>query len=241
MARAAVTVDILSEQRHLAHAAFGEFVNLGDDIVKRAAELGAARVRDHAESAVFAAALHDRDERLDPVGARRRQAVKLFNLRKTHIHFARRFFLFLRGFFARGENAVQHRRQAVQGLRPENHVHIRRAPQNHRALLAGDAAADADDHLRAAQFQLPPLPELREDFFLRLFAHRAGVQQHQIRLARVGGGLVAVAGVQQIGHARRIVFVHLAAESFDVEFGHRRTGVGAGAEKPRREVFRGEL
>ncbi len=36
--------------------------------------------------------------------------------------------------------------QTVQGLRAEHEIHVRRALDDGRALLAGDTAADADDH-----------------------------------------------------------------------------------------------
>ena len=40
----------------------------------------------------------------------------------------------------------EHLRQAVQRLRAEHHVDIGRALDDGRAFLAGDAAADADQH-----------------------------------------------------------------------------------------------
>ena len=44
---------------------------------------------------------------------------------------------------------AEHLRQPMQGLRPEHQVDVRRARGDRLAFLAGDAAADADDHVRA--------------------------------------------------------------------------------------------
>jgi len=71
-----------------------------------------------------------------------------------------------------------------------------------RAFLAGHAAAHADHQARLARLDLPPLAELREHFLLRFLAHRAGVQQHHIRIAGVAGHFATVTGAQHIGHAR---------------------------------------
>jgi hypothetical protein len=52
---------------------------------------------------------------------------------------------------------------------------------------------------------------------LRLLAHRAGVQQHDVGLCRVGRQFKAIGLAQHVGHARRVVFIHLAAEGRDME------------------------
>ncbi len=106
--------------------------------------------------------------------------------------------------------------QAVQGLRAKHHIDVGRAADDFLALLAGHTAADADQH--ALFFQMPHAPEVGEHLFLRLFAHRAGVEQNQVGLLHVGGGLVALGGGQHIGHFVRVVLVHLAAEGFDEDF-----------------------
>ena len=70
---------------------------------------------------------------------------------------------------------IDHLRQAMQRLRAEHEVHVRRAPADLRALLARDAAADADDEVGLAPFQLFPAPQLVEHLFLRLFPYGTGV------------------------------------------------------------------
>jgi len=104
----------------------------------------------------------------------------------------------------------------VQGLRAEHHIDIRRAFDDGVALLAGHAAADADQH--ALFFQVLDATEVAEHLFLRLFAHRAGVEQDQVGLVHIAGRLVPLGGVQHVGHLVRVVLVHLAAEGFDKDF-----------------------
>ena len=109
--------------------------------------------------------------------------------------------------------------QAVQRLRAEHHIDIGRARDDGRAFLAGDAAADADQH--ALGLQVLDAAQVAEDLFLRLFAHRAGVEQDQVGLVDVLRVLVALGGVQHVAHLVRVVLVHLAAEGFDKDFfGH---------------------
>jgi hypothetical protein len=57
--------------------------------------------------------------------------------------------------------------------------------------------------------------QVAEDFFLRLFADRAGVEQNQIGLVHVLRRLIALGRAQHIGHLVRVVLVHLAAKCFD--------------------------
>ena len=73
-------------------------------------------------------------------------------------------------------------RQAVQRLRAEHDVDERRALQDRGALLARDAAADADDEVRVRFLELAPAAEQREHLLLRLLAHGAGVDQHDVGL-----------------------------------------------------------
>ena len=70
-----------------------------------------------------------------PCRARRGQVVELLDLREAHVdHRA-----------ARAAQLRDHLRQAMQRLRPEHQIDERRARGDRLALLAGDAAADADD------------------------------------------------------------------------------------------------
>ena len=72
------------------------------------------------------------------------------------------------------------------------------------------------------------LPEQREHLLLRLLAHRAGVEQQQVRGGRVVRGLVPARLAQHVRHAGGVVLVHLAAVGLEVDAGHGdRGGTGA--------------
>src|SRR5690606_32699293 len=95
------------------------------------------------------------------------------------------------------------------------------------ALLGGDAAADADDHLAAAFLQRLPAAELAEHLLLGLLADRAGVDQDDVGLLRVVGQLQALVLGEHVGHAGRVVLVHLATVGLDVELAAGPAGNGA--------------
>ena len=207
----AVGVDVLPQQGDFFHALIGQSGHFNQHVFKRAADLFASGVGHHAVAAIFRTAFHDADKGGGAVHARGRQVVKLFDFRKADID--------LRAILgiARG----QHLRQAVQRLRAKHHVHIRRARDDGRAFLAGHAAAHANEH--AFFLQMFDAAQIREHFFLRLFAHRAGVEQNQVGFVHVVGGLVALGGLQHVGHFVGVVLVHLAAKGFDKDFfGHGR-------------------
>ena len=207
--RAAIGVHVLAQQRHFLHALRGQAGDFGEHVVKRAAELFAARVGHDAVAAIFGAAFHDGDKGRGPFHAGGRQMVEFFDFGKADVY--------LRRVLAAALG--QQIGQAVQGLRAEDDIDIRRALDDGLALLAGHAAAHADE--RAFVFEVLDAAQVREDFFLRLLAHGAGVEDDQIGLLRVVGGLVAFGGGQHIGHLGRVVFVHLAAKGLDEDFaGH---------------------
>ena len=116
---------------------------------------------------------------------------------------------------------LDHARQAMQGLRAEHQVDVRRALDDGRALLAGHAAAHADQQARVALLQVAHAAQVGEHLLLGLLAHRAGVEQDQVRLVGVVGRLQPLGGAQHVGHLVRVVLVHLAAEGADVDLaGH---------------------
>ena len=104
------------------------------------------------------------------------------------------------------------RRQTVQRLRPEHQIDERRARGDPLALLAGDTAADADDHLRTLLLEQPPFSQQGKYFFLGLFAHRAGIDQQHVGLRGILGADHSVGGLKYVLHFAGIVLVHLAAE-----------------------------
>ena len=209
--RSAIGIDVLAEQVDLAHALFGELGDLGQHVVERSADFLATRVRNHAEAAVLRAAFHDRDERRGTLGTRFGQAVELLDFGKADVD------LRLAALPAR----LDHPGQPVQGLRSEHEVDERRAPDDRIALLAGHAAADADDHRGLVLLELLPAAELAEHLLLGLLADRAGIDQDDVRLGGILGQHQAVRRAEDVGHLRRVVLVHLATVGLDVQLsGH---------------------
>jgi hypothetical protein len=111
-------------------------------------------------------------------------------------------------------------RQAMQGLRAEHHVDEGRARDDGRALLAGDATADADDEVGVRLLQMTHPAEVVEHLFLGLLAHRAGVEEDDVGVFRRAGRGQPFGRIEHVGHLVRVVLVHLAAEGFDVDFFH---------------------
>src|SRR5690554_898717 len=133
----AIGVDVLAQKIHLAHALGSQVGHLGNHVVNRAADFFAAGVGHHAEGAVFAAAFHDRNERRRAVGTRFGQVVELLDFREADVDHA--YAVTFHAHFA------DHVRQAVQGLRAEDHVYVRCPVDDGLAFLAGNAAANADN------------------------------------------------------------------------------------------------
>src|SRR5690606_40026185 len=94
-------------------------------------------------------------------------------------------------------------------------VHERRAREERFALLARDAAADADDRVRAGGLELPPSAEQREHLLLCLLADRARVEEQDIRVVRTLGRDGAEMLGEHVGHLGRVVLVHLAPEGLN--------------------------
>ena len=204
---AAVRVDVLPEQRDLPDTLVDQVGDLGQHVVERPRHFLAAGVGNDAERAVLAAALHDRHECRDPVDPGRRQMVELLDLGKADVDLR----------LAGRAPARDQLGQAVQRLRAEDHVDVGCARDDRRAFLAGDAAADADDQVRIRILQRAHAPEVMEHALLRLFAHRAGVEQDDVGVVRPGGRLEALGRVQHVGHLGRVVLVHLTAKRADVQ------------------------
>src|SRR5271163_564394 len=98
------------------------------------------------------------------------------------------------------------------GLWAEDEIDERRAAADLVALGLGNAAGHGDQHgfapARFVCFHRTDLAELGKDLFRRLFADMASVEDDQIGI--LGRGRPIKADLrQQLGHARRIVDVHL--------------------------------
>ena len=207
----AVAVDVLAQQGNFLDAVFSQVNDFAQHIGQWAADFFATGVGHHAETAVLAAAFHDRDKGGRAVYARLWQRVELFDLGEADVHLR----------LVSGARSVDHLGQAVQGLRAEDHVDVGGAVADGGAFLTGDAAANADDQLGILLFQRAPASQLGKDLFLRLLADRAGVEQDDIRLVGVVGQLHCLVVAEQVCHARAVILVHLAAVGLDKEFlGH---------------------
>ena len=110
--------------------------------------------------------------------------------------------------------------QAMVGLRPDHDVDERRPLEHRPALGLGDAAGDPDHQIAAGgappRAQLTQPAELRINLLGGLLADVAGVQDDQVGVVRAIDPGIAVRR-QRVGHARRIVHVHLAAVGLDEE------------------------
>ena len=121
----------------------------------------------------------------------------------------------LSGFETPGDEV----RQAVVGLRTENEINGFGPADDFRAFGLGHAAGDRHQHVGA--LVLPGFLEaldpakFRIDFFGRMFADVAGIENHQVGL--VGNRRFRIAhGLQRIAHALAVIDIHLAAIGFDV-------------------------
>ena len=112
--------------------------------------------------------------------------------------------------------AGHHFRQAVIGLGPEDHVHVRCAAQDLLALGLGDAAGHAEDHAPAGPFpqlfQAAQPAEFGIHLLGGLLADVTGIQDDHVRPLRMVDRDEAE-GRQDVRHAGGVVDVHLTAES----------------------------
>lgn len=147
-------VNVLPQQIDLTHTLRRQLGDFKQDIVARTANFFSAGIRHHAVGAVFIATFHNRDKGGRPFGARLWQAIEFFNFREADINYRT----------AVAAHGVNHLRQAVQGLRPENNIDIVRALANMVAFTGSHAAADANNQVRVLLFQQLPAAKLMENF-----------------------------------------------------------------------------
>ena len=201
--RAAIGVDVLAEQRDLPHALVGEAGDLGQHVVERARDFLAARVRDDAEAAVLAAAFHDRDERGRPVDARRRQVVELLDLGKADVD--------LRPPLARRCASSSGRRCSVCGPNTTS-------TYGARSTIAAPswlATQPPTPISTPAAFRCLTRPRSLNTFSCAFSRTEQVLNRIRSASLDVVGRLVAVGGMQHVGHLVRVVLVHLAAEGLD--------------------------
>src|SRR4051794_35397816 len=214
---AAVGVDVLAEQRDLAHAVGREALHLDDELLQRPPDLPAAR-RGH--DAVRAAAVAaDRD--LHPplvaaLAADRQVAREALELEEA-----------LRGDRVAGEELGE----LVDLTGAEGDVDERELAEDVVLDRLRPAPADADDALGIAPFERRRLAQMGDEALVGLLADRAGVEEDEVRIPRVGR-LAVAERLEHALHALRVVLVHLAAERRDVVALHAAND--SHAKRPRR-------
>ena len=173
--RAAIGVDVLAEQRDFADALVGEIGDFGQHVVERPRNFLAARVRNDAERAILAAAFHDRHEGRGAVDARRRKVVEFLDLRKADVD------LRLAGcapardqFAAAGAASAARRRRRRTGARSTIVAPSWLATQPPTPMMSSGIG----------DLELAHATEVVEHALLRLFAHRAGVEQDDVGVRR---------------------------------------------------------
>ena len=120
-------------------------------------------------------------------------------------------------------SACEQTAKPVVALRADHQIDHRCARKHLAPLGLRHAAGHRDDGAAplclAGLFDLFQAAEFRIDFFSRLFADVAGIEDNQIGRFRRIGGAVAQFG-KRFGHALGIIDIHLTAEGFDeVPFG----------------------
>ena len=143
-----------------------------------------------------------------PIDLGRRQIVELLDFREGDIDLR----------LAQSPTFGNQLRQAMQGLRAEDDIHVRRAGDDRRAFLAGHAAADANHQIGLRLLQQPHPAEVVKNPLLRLLAHRAGVEENDVGVFGSVGLDDVFGGSEHVGHLVRIVLVHLAPEGADEQF-----------------------
>jgi hypothetical protein len=228
---AMIGIDVLADQRDLAHARVGETLDLGQDVHHRPRHFCPARIGHDAERAELVAAFLHGDEggyaaRADRLAAWRLEEAELILDRKLGVD---------HGALALG--AGEQMGEAMVALRPDHEIDHRRAADDLLPLGLGDAARDRNrqpasfagrgllEHADAAKLGI--------DLVRRLLADVAGVEDDEIGVLDPCG-LGETFGRERVRHTMGIVDVHLATEGFDVELaGSAHAGrVSFGAKAP---------
>ena len=105
---------------------------------------------------------------------------------------------------------------AEEVVGPHQDVHVPGPLEDLPPLELGHAAADADAQPGLALLQPAEPVEGVVELLRRLLAHRAGVDEDEVRALGIRGRLVP-ARAQHAGHLLGVVDVHLAAERLDEE------------------------
>ena len=111
--------------------------------------------------------------------------------------------------------------QMVIALRADNQIHQITTPKDFRAFGLRHAARHRDGQRvgagAALRFQITEHAQFGIDLLGRLFADMTSVEHNQISVFGSLGYLITFRA-QHIGHALRIISIHLAAKGLDEQF-----------------------
>src|ERR1700736_3938877 len=192
---AAIGVDVLPEQRHLAHAVGDHRPHLLDELAGWAADLASPRGGDYAVGADAVAPHAD----LQPPLEWPRAACGEVPGEALELEVA----------LGRERVARQELRELVHLAGAERDIDEREALEHLLLERLRPAAADADDPLGLLALQPLGLPEMRDEAAVGRLANRARVEQDEVRVAALGRLRVAER-IEHALHPLGVVLVHLA-------------------------------
>ena len=209
-----VMVHDLSEELDLFGSRVSRVLRLGDDVAHWTHALLPARIRDDAEGAELVAPFDDRHVRLERIEAPRDPEWKRDVVERIQIQ-GRGSMPAVRVTFDR---TIHQHRQALDVLRPDDHVDGARSREDGVTFLLRDASGDGDNRA-VAGFEpvVMNFAEPREQLLFGLLANAARVDDDDIGVAIVVSGLVARL-LEEAGHPLRVMKVHLTAERLDQVF-----------------------
>ena len=203
---AAIRVDVLPEQRHLAHPVGGKPFDLLDQLARRTADLATARRGHNAVRADTVAADADLHPPLElPLTLARQAAGEAFELEVP-----------LGGQRVAGQEL----REPVDLSGTERNVDERKTVEHFLFDRLGPASADAHDAIGPLGLQPLGLAQVSKEPIVRVLADRTGVEEDQVGVG-APRRLAVADRLEHPFHPLRVVGVHLAAEGRDVVSLHR--------------------
>ena len=201
-------VDVLPEQRDLAHAVVGEARHLGDDVSGTAALLAPTHGGHDAVRARRVAAHRDLHPGVGSAFTMLRQVAREV----------------LVGAEAAALDALPSHADPVAEVRdragPERDVDLRVEVEDALLLRLGEAAADGDHEVGILPLAGTGVAQIRGQLGVRLLADRAGVEDDDVGVF-LGGRLPETERLEHPLDALGVVAVHLTAEGGQVVAAHR--------------------
>ncbi len=216
-----VAVDGLAQQRDLLAPLGGKLANLGGEVLRVPALLRPAHARYDAISTELIAADVDADIGLERIGPHRRVAQRIVALEAAldlmaalgAIEAERN--LQLAGV-AYGADQL---RQARELAGAADDVDVRGPAADQLLVFLRHAAEHAYNLRRMLPLVLPQPAERAVDLVLGVLANAAGVEKDDVGAFGLVRQLISLAA-QTAHHQLAVEHVHLAADGFDVKFGH---------------------